>query len=126
MKNIVICDTGIISRYLEGETNIQKTIEKTIGLENICITPLNKIELFNWISDYKNLDSSYRILYRKFIDFIPILHINENISKLAIENAKKNINEKPADVFISAIAEYHNIKVYTLNKKHFKKVLYNS
>lgn len=124
MENVVICDTGVISRYLEGDVKIQKTIENIIGLENICITPLNKIELLNWISDYQNLEPSYRRLYKKFIDFIPILHINKNISKLALENASKNINEKPADVFISAIAEYHNIKVYTLNKKHFKKVLF--
>lgn len=32
MKNIVICDTGVITRYLEGDVKIQKTIENTIGL----------------------------------------------------------------------------------------------
>lgn len=122
MSNKVICDTGVISRYLIAkEKTINDKINK-IGIENIAITPLNKIELLNWLSGYHNLEPSERRIFLKFIKALPIIHINEPISKLAIEISDKHINSKPADTFIGAIAIYHKIKIYTLNKVDFQTI----
>lgn len=120
MKDKVICDTGVISRYLENNPNVIKTIENDIGIENIVITPINRIELLNWLSGYQNLDVAKRRIYTKFIKTIPLVHINENISKIAVELVDKHVNSKPADTFIGATAIYHKIPLYTLNHKDFK------
>ena len=120
MKNKIICDTGVISRFLtQKDKNIVNTINK-IGLDNVCITPLNKIELLNWISGYKDITKEMRSKLLKSIKALPIIHINEAISKLAIEMSDDQINSKPADTFIAAIAKYHKTPIYSLNNKHFE------
>ena len=120
MKYTIICDTGIISRYLTFSNKQVVTKINEIGIENICTTPLNRIELLNWLSGYKKLDLIDRRYFLKFIRSIPIIHINEAISKLAIEMSDDQINSKPADTFIAAIAKYHKTPIYSLNNKHFE------
>ena len=120
MNKKVICDTGIISRYLLNEKAIFEFVETNIGFSNILITAINKIELRNWLSNYKQLTKSERASTLKAIHSFPVIHINEPISKLAIAISDKNINAKPADIFIGATSIYHNIPIYTLNIKDFK------
>ena len=121
LQDRVLCDTGTISRYLtKSNADIVHYIDNLIGLHNIVITPINRIELLNWLSGYQNLDVAKRRIYTKFIKTIPLVHINENISKIAVELVDKHINSKPADTFIGATAIYHKIPLYTLNHKDFK------
>jgi predicted nucleic acid-binding protein len=120
MRNKIICDSGVISRYLLDEKPIINVINNKIGLENVVTTPLNRIELLNWLSGYQNLEKSKRARFLKFIKAIPLIHINEPISKQAIELSDKHVNSKPADTFIASIAIYHKIPIYTLNEKDFK------
>ena len=67
----IICDTNIISRYLIGKhIEINETIKK-IGLENIYITPIIRIELLNWISLYQGIGKVEREIYKKQVrDFL--------------------------------------------------------
>ncbi|MDO4729499.1 MAG: PIN domain-containing protein [Bacteroidota bacterium] len=127
MKEKVICDTGVLSRYLSKQrTDIINTIDNYIGVENICITSANRIELLNWLSGYRDLIKTQRAFLKKYILSIPLLHINESISKIATEISEKNINSKPVDTFICATARYHNIKIYTIDDdfKQIKAPLY--
>jgi predicted nucleic acid-binding protein len=116
----VICDTGVVSRYLLEVEEIVTVINDSIGLQNVSITPLNKIELYNWISGYSKLDKQKRAKFIRFINAIPVIHFNEKISKETLILSKKHINSKPADTIIAAIAIYHGIPIYTLNTKDFK------
>lgn len=115
MKNYIICDTNIISRYLQGNDKIVHTIDEVIERKNVCITPVVRMELFNWLSNYQNLDKVKRIKYKRFILNIPLVHLNEPISKLAVEISDKNINSKPSDILICATAIYHKLKIYTID-----------
>ena len=75
----IICDTGAISRYLENNPQIIKIIETIIGVESIVITPINKIELLNWLSGYQYLDIAKRRIYTKFIKTIPRHRITSHL-----------------------------------------------
>ena len=126
MHNKVICDTGVVSDFLGGDTEKIAVFEK-IGLENILITDVIRMELNKWLGEYKNLDKKKRALFKKFIRNTAILYINTNIAKKAVEINDKYENTAPADTLIIATALHYNLKVYTNNQKHFKKfgVLYS-
>ena len=116
----IICDTNIISRYLIGKhIEMNETIKK-IGLENIYITPIIRIELLNWISLYQGIGKVERDIYKKTIKRFPLIHLNEEISHLAIELSDKKTHSKPGDTLIGATALYHKIRIYTYNQKDFE------
>ncbi len=74
----ILCDTGVISRYLKGEQNYILLIED-IGIDNIVISPIVRIELHRWLSFYNGLTARQRNYFKKFISSLKILHINEKI-----------------------------------------------
>lgn len=121
MAKKLLCDTGIISRYLQGFPKYVNIVEK-IGVENVTITPIIRAELHRWLSVYKGLTTQQRNIFRKRIRFFPLLHINENISKLAVEITDKDDSLDPSDIFIGATAKYYKIELLTINKKHFQRI----
>ncbi len=117
----IICDTGVISRYLKGEFPCLNKIME-IGLENIYITPIVRIELHRWLSVYKGLTLQQRKFINETIKKLPIIHLNTNISKIAIEISDKDNSLDASDILIGATAIYNKIPLYTINKKHFKRM----
>jgi len=116
---MVLCDTGIISRYLTGEIDIVDKYTQLSEEYLINISIISRIELLNWLSGYVGLDTRQRTSFRKYIFNLSIIHINEPISKLAMTLSDKYITDKPADLLIGATAIYKDIPLYTLNTKHF-------
>lgn len=125
---MVICDTNIISKYLERVPKVVENIE-AIGIENIAITPVILIELNKWLSVFKGIDKPTRQKYKKKFDTLKMLHLNKGISELSIDISKKDNNLDPADILIGATGVYYDLPVYTHNLKHFKLIkgitLYN-
>ncbi len=117
----VLCDTGVISRYFQNKNPYVSLIDE-IGIENVLITPVVRIELQRWLSVYKGLSKAERRLYDKFIKSLPILHLNTNISKIALEISDKDNSLDAPDILIGATAIYHKIPLFTINKKHFKRM----
>ncbi len=117
----VICDTGILRRYL-GKNELYVNMIDKVGIENVLITPVIRIELQRWLSVYKGLSKAERRLYDKFIKSLPILHLNTNISKIALEISDKDNSLDAPDILIGSTAIYHKIPLYTINKKHFKRM----
>lgn len=127
MAERVICDTGVLSRYFTNQrADIIEVIDNRIGIRNVFVTSVNRIELLNWLSNYRYFNKSERAFLRSYILGIPLLHINEEISKIATEISEKNINSKPVDTFICAVALYYDLKIYTLDNdfKQIKAPLY--
>ncbi len=116
---MVICDTNIISKYLEGVPLVVKNIN-AIGTDNIAITPVILIELNKWLSVFKGIDKPTRQKYKKKFDTIKMLHLNKSISELSIEISKKDNSLEPTDILIGATGAYYDVPVYTHNVKHFK------
>lgn len=125
---MVICDTNIISKYLERVPKVVENIE-AIGIENIAITPVILIELNKWLSVFKGIDKPTRQKYKKKFDTLKMLHLNKAISELSIDISKKDNSLDPADILIGATGVYYDLLVYTHNLKHFKLIkgitLYN-
>ena len=125
---MVICDTNIISKYLERVPKVVENIE-TIGIENIAVTPVILIELNKWLSVFKGIDKPTRQKYKKKFDTLKMLHLNKGISELSIDISKKDNSLDPADILIGATGVYYDLPVYTHNLKHFKLIkgitLYN-
>nr|DAP08930.1 MAG TPA: hypothetical protein [Caudoviricetes sp.] len=125
---MVICDTNIISKYLERVPKVVENIE-AIGIENIAITPVILIELNKWLSVFKGIDKPTRQKYKKKFDTLKMLHLNKAISELSIDISKKDNSLDPADILIGATGVYYDLPVYTHNLKHFKLIkgitLYN-
>ena len=123
---MVICDTNIISKYLERVPKVVENIE-AIGIENIAITPVILIELNKWLSVFKGIDKPTRQKYKKKFDTLKMLHLNKGISSIDI--SKKDNSLDPADILIGATGVYYDLPVYTHNLKHFKLIkgitLYN-
>ena len=60
------------------------------------------------------------IYSKKTILKLPLIHLNEDISKLAVELSDKKPYSKPADTLIGATVLYYNLKIYTINQKDFR------
>ena len=81
---MVICDTNIISKLLQKNPDVVRNINN-IGVENIAITPIIFIEIYRWLSLYKGIDKSQRLLYNRTLNDFKMLYLNEEISLLAME-----------------------------------------
>ena len=64
---MVICDTNIISKLLQKNPEVVKNINN-IGVENIAITPIIFIEIYRWLSLYKGIEKSQRLLYKRTLN----------------------------------------------------------
>jgi len=116
---MILCDTGIMSRYFTRQQDIVEKITLFGGEDFLSISIITRIELHNWLSNYYNLDKTNRAKLLRKIKEIHVLHINEPISKIAIKHSDKYVTDHPADIFIGATAIHNEIPLYTLNTKHF-------
>lgn len=117
----VICDTGVISRYLRGNPTYIDKVD-SIGFENIIITPIVRIELHRWLSLYRGLTASERSSFNRIIRNIPLIHINSNISRLAVEISDSDNSLDSADILIGSTAVYHEMPLLTINQRHFRRI----
>lgn len=116
--NKVICDTNIISSYLQGNPKIIKKVNE-IGLENVYITPVIYIELIRWLSVYMGLTPQLRKSYKNFFNNLKVSHLTREISALAMDISVKVDSLDAPDILIGATAVHYKIPVFTENIKHF-------
>ena len=117
---MVICDSNIISAYLQKDEVIVENILYHIGIDKVAITPIIFIELYRWLSLYKGIDKNQRLKYKKFINSLNILYLNEDISRLAMDVIIQHDSLEPADILIGTTGVYYYVPIYTRNLKHFK------
>ncbi|SFN99687.1 Predicted nucleic acid-binding protein, contains PIN domain [Capnocytophaga haemolytica] len=117
-----ICDTNIVSQYLEGVTHIVSIIEGEVGVRNIAITSIILVELNRWLSSFQGLTKVQREGYKQVIYALPMYHANMAISELMVKMSKHWMGLEPADLMIAATAIYHKVSLYTCNSKHFKQL----
>ena len=91
-----------------------------IGIDKVAITPIIFIELYRWLSLYKGIDKNQRLKYKKFINSLNILYLNEDISRLAMDVIIQHDSLEPADILIGTTGVYYDVPIYTRNLKHFK------
>jgi len=99
--------------------NVAVCIElEKIGHENIAISDITRGELF-----YSAINKAELKLIRNDLDNVIVLHINEEVSEMAVNLVEKYCLSHKLDIedaLIAATAIYYDIELFTLNVKDFK------
>lgn len=122
MENEIIClDTSVLIDYF------RKTDKKNSFLfqlskkySNFCISVVTEYEIYSGSNDIQD------IFWNELFQSFTILNFNSKVNSFAIDiykQMKKNRNliDIP-DIWIAATAIENNIKLATLNVKHFKRI----
>jgi len=113
---MIICDTNIFIEVFRLNYFIRTALEE-IGYEHIAISDIVKAELFFGAKDKSELRS-----IKKCIDCFCVLHIESDISIIAVDLLEKYCLSHKLnlpDALIAATAIYYNIELFTLNTKDF-------
>jgi predicted nucleic acid-binding protein len=110
-------DTGIVTRHLLGKIKIPQEI-----LSDVCISIITKIELYNWLSNYRNADKLQRVALLKTIKNYPVAHVNIDISKEAEQFADNHRNTKPNDTLIGFTVKHYDGTLHTGDKDDFNQI----
>jgi predicted nucleic acid-binding protein len=114
---MLLCDTNIFIEIFRRNAIIRDKIEK-IGQKNIVVSDVTLGELF-----YGAINKAEWEMMCKDLAAISVLHINEDISQMAVNMVKQYCLSHKLDIddaLIAATAIYHNIQLFTLNEKDFK------
>jgi len=103
-------------RPFQRERGSYKTCVK-IGINNLCISSITVGEFY-----YGALNKNEIPLINKHLNRFAILPVNENISAIFVNLMHRYcLSHKPfiGDMLIAATALYHDMEIYTFNKKDF-------
>jgi len=115
-ERIVVCDTNIIIEALKQNEAVVGEIKK-IGINNIAISVLTIAELLFGARDKKEYNK-----IKKYIDYIRIIPLNQEICEIFIEHIDKYALSHRIgipDTFIASTVLFYETELYTLNKKDF-------
>lgn len=118
----IICDTDVIIDYFD-QSNPRNTetgliLDHQIGLKNIVISAITKMELLAGAVSKQNLN-----LIKANINGIELLLVNNEITLTAlnlVETYKLSHNLAMADSFIAATSLYTQFPLFTYNLKDYK------
>lgn len=118
----IICDTDVIIDYFDQSNSRYKQtrsiLDEKIGLRNIVISAITKMELLAGAISKPNLN-----LIKANIGGIELLFVNHEITLTAlslIETYKLSHNLAMADSFIAATSLFTGYPLFTYNLKDYK------
>jgi predicted nucleic acid-binding protein len=116
-KSMILCDTNIFIEIFRKNFLIRSELNK-IGYDNIVISDVVKAELFFGARDKVDLQK-----IAKSIEHFPVLSIQFEISKIAVDFVEKYCLSQKLnlpDALIAATAVYYGIELFTFNEKDFR------
>jgi len=121
-KKKIICDTDVIIDYLDArQKRFAKTshvLEDQIGLENIVISVVTKMELVKGANNKVDLAKTI-----KNVSGLPTVLISDEISVVAyglVEKYSLSHNISMPDSFIAATAIITGFELFTYNIKDYR------
>ena len=114
---MILCDTNIFIEIFRKNFLIRSELNK-IGYDNIVISDVVKAELFFGARDKIDLQK-----ISKSIEHFPVLSIQFEISKIAVDFVEKYCLSQKLnlpDALIAATAVYYGVELFTLNEKDFR------
>ena len=99
----LLCDTGVVSRIITKKPDYIIAKNEILKKYEIVISTVTKIELYNWIYEYKS-------------------KIDNKSSYIAEKLAVKCFKSGVGDLLTASIGIRHNLKIFTANTKHFKTI----
>jgi len=121
-KEKIICDTDVLIDYFDHDQNrhteTRLIIEQNIGLENILISSITKMELLLGVNNKKDLHSIQKKLKR-----FSVILINPSINLTAINlilSYRLSHGLALADAMIASTAIETDMKLFTYNVRDFR------
>jgi len=114
---MVLCDTNIFIEVYRHNIAVSTELEK-IGQENIAVSDITCGELL-----YGAINKAELRLIRNDLDNVRVLHIDVEISEMAVSLVDKYCLSHKLDIvdaLIASTAIYYDIELFTLNTKDFK------
>ena len=114
---MLLCDTNIFIEVFRQNAVIRAELEK-ICRNNIAVSDITLGELF-----YGAINKAELTVISNDLSQISVLHINEEISQMAVNMVEQYCLSHKLDIndaIIAATAIYHNMELFTLNVKDFK------
>jgi len=114
---MILCDTNIFIHAFNADKATLSQLQ-IIGLKNIALSAVTLMELYQGMGDKTELAQM-----KKKCRYFDILHVNTEVSLLAIEliaNFKLSHGLQIPDAIIGATAIVYNVPLYTYNVKDFK------
>lgn len=112
----VIIDTNIVIELFKDNEEVKRSCLE-IGINNLCVSSITIGEFY-----YGALNKREIPLINKHLSRFATLPVNEDISTIFVKLMHNYcLSHKPfiGDMLIAATALYHDIEIYTNNKKDF-------
>lgn len=112
-----LIDTDVLIDYLRGRPEAIKILEKITKDSICCISPITIAELYVGVRE-----GNERSILDQFIQEFQVAEINERVARqggLFRRDFGKSHGIGLADALIAATAEDLDLKLLTLNKKHY-------
>ena len=116
---MLIIDTSILIEHFRKKDKIKTSLYR-ISNQNLCITSITYFEI---MSGFRNVDVSFMT---ELVDLFPILNFEKKAAYFAsrIYYELRSINKliDIPDILIAGTALANNLKLATLNKRHFSRI----
>jgi tRNA(fMet)-specific endonuclease VapC len=117
--SMLIIDTSILIEHFRKKDK-SKTTFYNLSNHNLCITSITYYEI---LAGFKTANEEF---ITNLVDLIPILNFDKKAavfaSNIYYELRKKNKLIDVPDILIAGIALANEMKIATLNKKHFRRI----
>jgi tRNA(fMet)-specific endonuclease VapC len=121
-KNYIVClDTSVLIDYYRKKDKSKSLFYKlTKGYSLFAVSSITEYEI------YSGSNPEQDKFWDDFFKLVLVLPFDSEVNKIAVKlsrtlKAKSKSIEIP-DLFIGATALKHNLKLATLNKKHFERI----
>ena len=114
---MLLCDTNIFIEIYRHNVAVCTELQK-IGYDRIAVSDITRGELF-----YGAINKVELKMICNDLKHAVVLHINEEISEMAVNLVEKYCLSHKLDIedaLIAATAIYHDIELFTLNTKDFR------
>lgn len=122
MENELIClDTSILIEYFrKGNKENSFFYQLAQSYQSFAVSEITEFEI------YSGSKEDQQVFWDAFFNDLTILPLDSSVNKEAVLifkslKAKRKLIDLP-DLFIGATASVHNLKLATLNEKHFSRI----
>jgi predicted nucleic acid-binding protein len=116
-QDIVLLDTNVLIEIIRKNTGIIQKCD-SIGPARLTMTSISRCEFLMGSRNRETLDQN-----KRFLSKFRLLRMNQAIDEIfdrLIETYYLEFQPGIPDMIIAATALYHDIELYTLNKKDFR------
>ena len=118
MEDIVL-DTDIIIEYLRAKNKSNTLLIDLMEKHNLFSTPITEFELFLGAKTVRHKHDIEMIFHE--VQVLPFdFGCGEIAANIWADLTEKNQHCEIRDIFVASVAIFHDLRICTFNKKHFR------